>query len=723
MLENARLKSFLLLALYAVVCASAVNLAWAAIAWAYVDPSVMTYTIQALAGVAVALSAVAGVAFRRGRRIVYQLLDIDEDARKQHEPDVRRVVASDGRPLAPSLVEVLPTTDDEAASKRDSSKEARSAKAAFSSFLRGDAGLGAMSWKKRFAIALAICLFASITLFVLAPLEIVAASAGSLVYSATDVALLLIVVGVVLAVAVALLVSLLRGRPFGLVVLLLFALALGAYVQALFMNVGLPPADGRAIDWASFTPITVVSTIVWLAILVGVMGYGHMRPKRAVGGACLLACALVLVQAVGTASLLVAPAEKAQVGDDGLHAHVSAAGSPTPMEDGLFEVSAQDNIVVFVLDTFDTAQLEKLVADDPSLLDEMSGFTWFKNASGSMIPTRYAVPCMLTGQVPRPGEKFSTYLTERYLRSSFLQDLYAQDYSIGLYSDSLNLEYLSGEDAGDIARCTVNLHAADTSSMDFVGTWFALAKCALYRDVPWLLKPPLWFYTDEINLAMVAYDPEADPSETTYLMNDAQYFKRLQRFGLTIEQSDARGAFRFIHLIGPHEPFSMNELAEDVGLDNSDIDSQARGSLYIVDDYLRRMKELDVYDDATIIITADHGTWFSTLDPLEEPSVPIMLVKPAQSREESSLPLTTSQAAVGHFDLQATIMAAAGGDATVYGPTMFEVDGEDDSRTRPYYATTNDGWHDQEIVEYEITGDPLNTNNWQATGSKWAAQE
>jgi len=241
--------------------------------------------------------------------------------------------------------------------------------------------------------------------------------------------------------------------------------------------------------------------------------------------------------------------------------------------------------------------------------------------------------------------------------------------------------------------------------------------------VPWLLKPPLWFYTDEINLAMVAYDPEADPSETTYLMNDAQYFKRLQRFGLTIEQSDARGAFRFIHLIGPHEPFSMNELAEDVGLDNSDIDSQARGSLYIVDDYLRRMKELDVYDDATIIITADHGTWFSTLDPLEEPSVPIMLVKPAQSREEASVPLTTSQAAVGHFDLQATIMAAAGGDATVYGPTMFEVDGEDDSRTRPYYATTNDGWHDQEIVEYEITGDPLNTNNWQATGSKWAAQE
>ena len=84
MLESGRLGSVTSLALCALICASAVNLALAAFAWAYVDPSVMTYTIQALAGVAVALSAVAGVAFRRGRRIVYQLLDIDEDARKQN---------------------------------------------------------------------------------------------------------------------------------------------------------------------------------------------------------------------------------------------------------------------------------------------------------------------------------------------------------------------------------------------------------------------------------------------------------------------------------------------------------------------------------------------------------------------------------------------------------------------------------------------------------------
>ena len=60
-------------------------------AYAYVDPSVMTYTIQALAGVAVALSAVIGVAWRRLRRFLFKALKIDENAGKEADAPVRRI--------------------------------------------------------------------------------------------------------------------------------------------------------------------------------------------------------------------------------------------------------------------------------------------------------------------------------------------------------------------------------------------------------------------------------------------------------------------------------------------------------------------------------------------------------------------------------------------------------------------------------------------------------
>ena len=64
-------------------------------AYAYVYPSVMTYTIQALAGVAVALSAVAGVALRRTRKAIFSLLKIDENANIIKDPEIVRLEPDD----------------------------------------------------------------------------------------------------------------------------------------------------------------------------------------------------------------------------------------------------------------------------------------------------------------------------------------------------------------------------------------------------------------------------------------------------------------------------------------------------------------------------------------------------------------------------------------------------------------------------------------------------
>ncbi|MBE6590711.1 MAG: hypothetical protein E7646_01560 [Ruminococcaceae bacterium] len=60
-------------------------------AFAYIDPSVMTYTIQVVAGVAVAAGAVITVFWRRAKKKVQQKLGIDENAKKEVEEDVVEV--------------------------------------------------------------------------------------------------------------------------------------------------------------------------------------------------------------------------------------------------------------------------------------------------------------------------------------------------------------------------------------------------------------------------------------------------------------------------------------------------------------------------------------------------------------------------------------------------------------------------------------------------------
>ena len=53
----------------------------------YIDPSVMTYTIQAVAGIVIAIGAFITVYFRKAKKKINNKLGIDENARKEVESD------------------------------------------------------------------------------------------------------------------------------------------------------------------------------------------------------------------------------------------------------------------------------------------------------------------------------------------------------------------------------------------------------------------------------------------------------------------------------------------------------------------------------------------------------------------------------------------------------------------------------------------------------------
>ena len=53
----------------------------------YIDPSVMTYTIQAVAGVIIAIGAFVAVYFRKAKKKINNKLGIDENKNKEIETD------------------------------------------------------------------------------------------------------------------------------------------------------------------------------------------------------------------------------------------------------------------------------------------------------------------------------------------------------------------------------------------------------------------------------------------------------------------------------------------------------------------------------------------------------------------------------------------------------------------------------------------------------------
>lgn len=53
----------------------------------YIDPSVVTYLIQAVAGVVIAVGAVATIYYRKAKKKVSEKLGIDENRNKEVETD------------------------------------------------------------------------------------------------------------------------------------------------------------------------------------------------------------------------------------------------------------------------------------------------------------------------------------------------------------------------------------------------------------------------------------------------------------------------------------------------------------------------------------------------------------------------------------------------------------------------------------------------------------
>lgn len=668
---------------FPLVIALVLTLGFASPAYAYVDPSVMTYTIQALAGVAVALSAVLGVVWRRMRRHLLHILRIDENEGKQVEGAVHAL-----DPLASDYRDRLDRAESEA---RRMKAEQSSSKPE------------TLCWRARFLFSLAASLMLVYTFAVVAPLEIVASSVNSLLFTVTDVWVPFAVFGLAGTVVLALALSLLRGRAFNVCFAVVAAVGVAGFVQALFLNGSLPAADGTQVVWDDYTTATVVSAAVWI-VLIGSAVFLSLRKSLAFKGAAVALCLVgVVAQSVSLGVLLTAPAP------DGLPP-VAARHSVTT--DGVSEVSSNGNIIMFVLDTYDTLYLEEGLEEEPGCLDEFTGFTWFDNSTGSMIPTRYAMASMLTGQSLDEGDEgFSTSLIiDWYEQHGLIDDINAQGYETRLYATDIN------DAIGSLSERVENIKLRE-NRLDYPSAVAMLVKCSLYRDLPWALKPPFWFYTDEVNSAALGSGAESAVN-ALWTMNDARYYATLKEQGLSAADLGEKGSFRVIHLAGPHPPYTLNRNAETVE-DGTGAIEQGLGSLHIVSAYLEELKRLGLYDEATIVVTADHGEWYIAEDIVRATS-PIMLVKPSTQPGGSDEPVKRSSVPTGHVDLAATLLEAAGGDASAYGGmSVFDV--PDAPRPRYYNASSVVGPEHvyTSIIQWEIDGDAMNWDDWRETGVRW----
>lgn len=662
-------------------------------AQAYVDPSVMTYTIQALAGVAVALSAVAGIAFRRSRKLILKALHIEE--KRVTEPVVSSITPDQKATVDAAAKTALATSilsQNNGAAPLDGEDSAK--------------------WTTRLVAALCVSFFFAFTFLIVAPYEIIAGNAASLVFSISQVWWVFILPALLVTAVSTAVLTLLRKRVFNLFLMLVFGFTLACYVQVLFLNIGLPTSTGATIAWSDYTKVSCFTFVVWTLVFIAPFALSQLNRNLARKVVSIVSVALILVQLVGVGSIFV---------KDHVGASDEDKAEYTVTEKGMFTVSPKKNTVIFVLDMYDTPMdLIPLAKSNPALLQEMTGFTWFQNVTSVITPTRDAVPAILTGYQPNHNANLDKMAWDRWDYTDFMGDLTKAGYDIGIYSENVNPQ------VKQINKNVMNVLPSDkvadnSPKLNVKGTLKAIYECALFRDLPWPFKPFFWFYTDDVNNAMIK---RTDPAQSAvyddtipYTTNDPLYFQKLKNVRLSFADENKEGSFRFIHLLGPHWPNTMDENGVDIG--QSTRAQQATGSMNIVSEYIRQLKKLGIYDQTTIMIISDHGYMSGTgnLDLTTFAANPIFLVKPAQSAQADAEPCKISQAPISLLDVMPTALTASGVSMTRQGDGMNAFDVTDANRQR-FFAmlSRNSSGFEYGVVEYSIVGDANDFTNWKPTG-------
>ena len=690
----------MLLVIHGILFTLALTFVWWALlpatAQAYVDPSVMTYTIQALAAVVVALSAVLGVAFRRSRKVLFRILKIDENANKIVEGKVHRVDTKGAEAANAQMKEIL-------AAEAIRLKEQKE---------------GTLKPKGRIGVAFLVSFFTVFTILVVAPLELVASSARDLSFNLNDVAGPVIIAGLVITLVLTVILSLLRKRVFNVATALVGAIGVASYVQAVFLNGGMPLADGHEVIWSNFTSQMIVSGLIWLVIIAAAVVFSLLKARQLRTGLLVTATALIIVQAVGVASLW-GPSIAASIDAHAEHQQVIAT------REGLYNVSSKKNVVVFVLDTTDTTFVQKLYDEYPETFAPLTGFTWYRNSVGSMIPTRYGIPSLVFENRIRPEQSASDFIQNWSNNSHYLNNVNQLGYSVGLYTDNFNWAYTDY-----MYNRTINYHEPRgrgvENQLDVLGALRILYKTAFCRDMPWVFKPRFWYYTEDLNMRMrkpVNMD-EVDLSSQPYTEDDLKYYQELQHYGLSIDDSAGQnGSFRFIHLIGSHPPYTLDRNVEPTSDPSKEnVEEQTMGAYRIVAQYIAELKRLGVYENTSFIITADHGEWYLTDTDIQRPSAPVIMYKPAgQTAEEAAQPMQVSDAPVWHYDIFAQTLKDMGADQQMLSnyTTPLDESYEGEDRPRYYLETISENNHDAELREFVINGDATNFNNWSLTGNTW----
>ena len=526
-------------------------------------------------------------------------------------------------------------------------------------------------WAKRFLMMLAPLFLLTYMFFIHSPIEFFLMNAGEFDFILSDFVLDFIVAAVVISIGISAVTAVIPGKAFEVVFALVMGLALAMYVQLNFLNKSLGLMDGSNTGFTGSQ--LIINIIIWaVLILAPVVAILVVKNKKAGTVLVFLSGALIVMQVTSlTTTLLQSP--KSAFSRFESEQYCLAANDQ-------FTVSSNKNIIVIVLDAYSNSYLDECLEVYPEVADILKDFTYYSNADCHYESSVFSVNYMFSGVDFDPNISLNdwfSYAWDNERNNAFYERLSEQGYIFNMYTNEFT--FMNNEARHDATGKIANMVLMDCDFVvheDVIRSM--LIRSSEYRFSPLFLKDDFYFTGDDFTGAVDVLSSDDDASLNTHIvLGNQEFCDTLMNTGLTTD--DSANYLIYQHLYGVHSPLSTN--ADCVDADNPTLLETQRGCWKLVEEYLNQLKALGVYDNSTIIITADHGKPWGYED-----AQPIYFIKPFGQTQDA---FNVTNAPISTTDFMPTVIYLAGGEYADLGTTIFDHT-ENEQRERTYYLRAFD---------------------------------
>lgn len=496
---------------------------------------------------------------------------------------------------------------------------------------------------KKSGITFLVCFLFSFMLFIFGPSEIFFANEVEFEFVYGDFAGYISVFAVTVAFILTLIIAFLPDRFHRVLLSVIFGISIAGYIQVMFLNknldlLGLNPEGYKV------TPVQgIVNLVIWIAIILAVIILALKKKDIWKKFVQYISVFLLCIQLVALVSLLVTADEDAYKYQEGAW-HLSGEDQ--------YMVSADKNVIILILDWFSNQYLAPLQTAYPGATDFLHDFTYYSNMDCTYWGTFPSIPHMLTGNEVDSDLTVNEWCAKIWNDDKtvgFYNELHDNNFVANLYTPTSNI--ICGLNSPEMleGRLSNVVNTADEIDVFYKLLYKTMFKMSAYRMFPEAVKPCFYAnideYTDIVSLKV---------SGIRHLNND--FYDGLLEVGLSVDEKS--NYFIVQHLIGPHV-LNTNEFGGNK--EDATLEETTKGCMVIVEEYLNQLKTLGVYDDAAIIITADHGGQ-------KDSQVIFYIKEPGETHEVS--PVTDTPVSFKEF--LPTVAELAGFDYTKYGQSIHD---------------------------------------------------